>query len=136
MILTSQNATIWNWVVQGRWHFRDMMVKNPCLRLYIKLNTVAFQRNYFNCFWIYYPLFNIIIFDCEIAINQVSAISKLCIPDGTIFAVVTKGIGTNIYYEKNGKQVEAFDTPDEDNVIELNGIKSELMISESTLGEV
>lgn len=113
-----------------------MMVKNPCLRLYIKLNTVAFQRIYFNCFWIYYPLFNIINFDCEIAINQVSAISKLCIPDGTIFAVVTKGIGTNIYYEKNGKQVEAFDTPDEDNVIELNGIKSELMISESTLGEV
>ena len=45
-----------------------------------------------------------------------SAISKLCIPDGTIFAVVTKGIGTNIYYETNGKQVEAFDTPDEDNV--------------------
>ena len=65
-----------------------------------------------------------------------AAIAKLCIPDGTIFAVVTKGIGTNIYYEKNGKQVEAFDTPDEDNVIELNGIKSELMISESTLGEV
>ena len=41
-----------------------------------------------------------------------------------------------ISYDKNGKQVEAFDTPDEDNVIELNGIKSELMISESTLGEV
>ncbi|MDE6846507.1 MAG: helix-turn-helix domain-containing protein [Lachnospiraceae bacterium] len=72
----------------------------------------------------------------EIAINQVSATSKICIPDGALFTAVAKGIGTNIYYEKNGKQVEAFDTPDADNVIELNGIKSELVISESTLGEV
>lgn len=71
----------------------------------------------------------------EIAINQVSATSKICIPDGALFTAVAKGIGTNIYYEKNGKQVEAFDTPDADNVIELNGIKSELVISESTLGE-
>ena len=28
----------------------------------------------------------------------------------------------------NGKQVERFDTPDADNRIELNGIKSELVI--------
>lgn len=71
----------------------------------------------------------------EIAINQVSATSKIYIPDGAIFTAVTKGIGTSISYEKNGKQVEAFDTPDADNIIELNGIKSELVISEGTLGE-
>ena len=71
----------------------------------------------------------------EIAINQVSATSKIYIPDGAIFTAVTKGIGTSISYEKNGKQIEAFDTPDADNIIELNGIKSELVISEGTLGE-
>lgn len=71
----------------------------------------------------------------EIAVNQVSATSKICIPNGTIFTAVAKGIGTSIYYEKNGKQIEPFDTPDADNVIELNGIRSELVISKSTLGE-
>lgn len=71
----------------------------------------------------------------EIDINQVSATSKIYIPDGAVFTAATKGIGTSISYEKNGKQVEAFDTPDADNIIELNGIKSELVISESTFGE-
>lgn len=64
----------------------------------------------------------------EIAINQVSATSKILIPDGTAFTAVTKGIGTSISYEKDGKQAESFDTPDADNVIELNGMKSELVI--------
>lgn len=65
----------------------------------------------------------------EVAINQVSATSKIHIPDGTIFTAVTKGVGTSITYEKDGRQVERFDTPDADNIIELNGIKSELVIS-------
>lgn len=64
----------------------------------------------------------------EIAINQMSATSKICIPDRTIFSAVAKGIGTSILFEKNGKKVDNFDTPDADNVIELNGIKSELII--------
>lgn len=64
----------------------------------------------------------------EVAINQVSATSKIHIPDGTIFTAVTKGIGTSISFEKDGKQAERFDTPDADNRIELNGIKSELVI--------
>lgn len=65
----------------------------------------------------------------EVAINQVSATSKIRIPDGTIFTAVKKGIGTSISYEKNGKPSERFDVPDTDNIIELNGIKSELIIS-------
>lgn len=64
----------------------------------------------------------------EIAINQVSATSKIHIPEGTAFTAVTKGIGTSITYEKNGKPAERFDAPDADNVIELNGLKSELVI--------
>lgn len=37
-------------------------------------------------------------------------------------------IGTSISFEKGGRQTERFDTPDTENIIELNGIKSELII--------
>lgn len=64
----------------------------------------------------------------EVAINQVSATSKIHIPEDAVFTAVTKGIGTSIIYEKDGQQTERFDTPDAENIIELNGIKSELVI--------
>ena len=64
----------------------------------------------------------------EIAINQVSATSKIHVPEDAVFTAVTKGIGTSISYEKDGWQTERFDTPDAENIIELNGIKSELVI--------
>lgn len=66
-----------------------------------------------------------------IAINQVSSTSKISIPAETVFTAVTKGIGTSISFEKNGKSVEAFDSSNADNIIELNGMKSELIISTS-----
>ena len=65
----------------------------------------------------------------EVDINQVSATSKIYIPKDTVFTAVTKGIGTSISYEKDGRQTERFVTPDAENIIELNGIKSELVIS-------
>ena len=65
----------------------------------------------------------------EVDINQVSATSKILIPENAVFTAVTKGIGTSISYEKDGQQTERFDTPDAENIIELNGIKSELVIS-------
>lgn len=65
----------------------------------------------------------------EVALNQISATSKICVPEGTAFAAVTKGIGTSISFEKNGKQTEPFDIPNSENIIELNGMKSELIIS-------
>lgn len=58
-----------------------------------------------------------------LAINQVSATSKIHIPEGEVFTAVTKGIGTSISYEKDGRQTERFDTPDAENVIELNRIR-------------
>ena len=64
----------------------------------------------------------------EINMNQVSASSRIRIPDGTAFTARTKGIGTSITYEKDKKPVTPFDMPNADNVIELNGIKSELVI--------
>ena len=64
----------------------------------------------------------------DIAINQTSATSKISIPEGTVFTAVTKGIGTSISFERDGKPVEAFDSPGAENIIELNGMKSELYI--------
>ncbi len=64
----------------------------------------------------------------EVDINQVSATSRIHIPEDAVFTAVTKGIGTIISYEKDGRQTERFDTLDAENIIELNGIKSELVI--------
>lgn len=64
----------------------------------------------------------------EVAINQISATSKIFVPDGTAFTAVTKGISTSVSFERDGQQVERFDTPNAENVVELNGIKSELVI--------
>ena len=65
----------------------------------------------------------------EVAINQVSATSKIHVPEGAAFTAIAKGIGTSITYEKEGKQTKDFSIPDAENLIELNGIKSELVIS-------
>ncbi len=64
----------------------------------------------------------------EVDINQISATSRIHISEDAVFTAVTKGIQTNISYEKDGRQTERFDTPDAENIIELNGIKSELVI--------
>lgn len=66
-----------------------------------------------------------------VEINQVSATSRICIPEGTGFTAVAKGFGTSISYEKDGKRTEAFSSQDSDNIIELNGFKSELVICTS-----
>lgn len=40
-------------------------------------------------------------------------------------------IATHIYYERQGKKVDDFSDAEADNYIELNGIKSELVIVEA-----
>lgn len=65
----------------------------------------------------------------EIDVNQINSTSKIRIPKETKFTAVKKGLATRILYEKDGKPSEKFDTPDSENIIELNGIKSELVIS-------
>ena len=44
------------------------------------------------------------------------------------FTVKAKGIGTRISYASDGKEAEPFDTPGAEKRIELNGMKSELVI--------
>ncbi len=63
-----------------------------------------------------------------IEINQISATSQITIPNDFVFQSVLKGIGNTISYEEAGEAVEDFSTEDADNVIELNGMRSELVI--------
>ena len=65
----------------------------------------------------------------DISINQISSTSKISIPDGAVFSAITKGIANSISYEKNGKATDSFSSPNADNIIELNGMKSELIIN-------
>lgn len=63
-----------------------------------------------------------------VEINQLSAASKICVPEGTAFAAKVKGIGNRISYERDGGPADDFSIPDSDNIIELNGMKTELVI--------
>lgn len=69
----------------------------------------------------------------SVEVNQISATSRISVPENAEFTAVKKGIGTSILYEKNGKRAENFSTADSENVIELNGMKSELVICRNEL---
>lgn len=64
----------------------------------------------------------------SVEINQISATSRICVPENAEFTAVKKGVGTSISYEKDGKKTDAFSNEGAENVIELNGMKSELVI--------
>ncbi len=71
---------------------------------------------------------NVISHEGAIEINQLSATSRMMVPGDYRFRCAKKGIATSIYYEKQGKNVEDFSDAQSDNYIELNGMKSELVI--------
>lgn len=64
----------------------------------------------------------------SVEINQLNSSSRICLPKNTPFRVKKRGIGNSVLFEKNGKQCESFADKDADCVIELNGVKSELII--------
>ena len=65
----------------------------------------------------------------SLELNQLSACSKLYVPADAVFTAKAKGIGTRISYASEGKEAEPFDTPGAEKRIELNGMKSELVIN-------
>ncbi len=71
----------------------------------------------------------VVSYEGALEINQISAISRIKIPYDFSFRARKRGIGTDIYYENQGKRVEDFSTENADNYIELNGMKSELFIT-------
>ncbi|HWP52342.1 MAG TPA: helix-turn-helix transcriptional regulator [Clostridia bacterium] len=73
-------------------------------------------------------------------INQISATSKVTLSVDTPFIAVTKGIANKIFYQKDGRQTDDFSLKGEaaadcGNIIELNGMKSELIINARTDSE-
>lgn len=64
----------------------------------------------------------------SVEVNQISATSRISVPENTEFTAIKKGIGTSISYDRDGKKAEDFSAADSENVIELNGMKSELVI--------
>lgn len=72
-------------------------------------------------------------FTGHLDMNQISATSKIKLPVDYQFATVKKGIANTIRYKQNGIPTEDFSlkgaaTKSCENVIELNGMKSELTI--------
>jgi len=77
----------------------------------------------------------------RIDVNQISAASRISLPAGVPFIAATKGIGNTILYEADGKSTDDFSLKGEavascENMIELNGMKSELIISAVSAQEV
>lgn len=66
----------------------------------------------------------------SVAVNQISSTSRILLPKDYRFRAAAKGIATKLYYESQGKRTEDFSDPAADNVIELNGMKSELVIAQ------
>lgn len=62
-------------------------------------------------------------------LNQVVASSRITVPSDLSFQTRLKGVKTSIKYEKAGLKTEDFSVDDSENVIEFNGIKSELVIA-------
>ncbi|MBD5136615.1 MAG: helix-turn-helix transcriptional regulator [Lachnospiraceae bacterium] len=69
--------------------------------------------------------------DGAVEINQLNSTSRIQVPQGIRFKAVRKGLGNSISYQKNDIKAECFADEDSENVIELNGIKSELVICTS-----
>lgn len=77
--------------------------------------------------------------DGRLDVNQLSATSKLHLPEGTPFESVVHGIGNHILYERAGAPCDDFSLHGDEaaacnTVIELNGMRSELTISTDTPG--
>ncbi len=67
-------------------------------------------------------------FSGRLDFNQISAASRVLVPGGWPFRAVRKGLGNRIAYAIDGARAEDFSDPEAENVIELNGMKSELLV--------
>lgn len=65
----------------------------------------------------------------SVEINQLSSTSRITVPSDYSFRARAKGIATKIFYEEHGNKTDDFSDSESENYIELNGLKSELVIS-------
>lgn len=64
-----------------------------------------------------------------LAINQISSTSRLSVTDDFSFRSVVKGLRTAVSYQDKGLPAADFSDTGAENVVEFNGVKSELVIS-------
>ncbi|MBQ5384892.1 MAG: helix-turn-helix transcriptional regulator [Treponema sp.] len=67
-------------------------------------------------------------FNGAIELNQIKSTSRIVLPKNLPFRSVKKGIGNTVIFEENGSASENFSSEDSENVIELTGMNSELII--------
>lgn len=67
-------------------------------------------------------------FKGAVELNQIKSTSRILLPKNLDFRSVKKGMGNNIIFEDSGSAVEDFSSEDSENVIELAGMNSELII--------
>lgn len=74
-----------------------------------------------------------LLIDCRslqgsLELNQMSAVSRLQVGRDAAFAVRCRGLGNAVYYEQGSAAAEDFSVPEAESIIELNGLKNELVI--------
>lgn len=69
----------------------------------------------------------------QISVNQISAASIIHIPSGTDYLAKAKGRSNKLLFTRDGKPWELDANEEADNMIELNGMNSELIINEYTI---
>ncbi len=67
-------------------------------------------------------------FSGRLDFNQISATSRVRVPEGWPFRAALRGMGNRIDYAIDGDRAEDFSDSEAENVIELNGMRSELLI--------
>lgn len=64
----------------------------------------------------------------SLKISQISATSRIAVPEDFCFRSIEKGLRTAISYQCDGKETEDFSDAAADNIIELTGMRNELVI--------
>ena len=67
-------------------------------------------------------------FKGSVEINQIRATSKVLVGKKQDFRAIVKGMGNSVVYREDGSPAEDFSKPDSENIIELCGMKTELVI--------
>ncbi|MBR6079676.1 MAG: helix-turn-helix domain-containing protein [Treponema sp.] len=67
-------------------------------------------------------------FKGSVEINQIRATSRVLVGREQDFRTIVKGIGNSVVYRDDGSPAEDFSKPDSENILELCGMKSELVI--------
>ena len=67
-------------------------------------------------------------FSGKLDINQHGGVSRLIIPADFSFELKKKGLAAKVSFKENGSPIDRFNIKESENIIEFNGIRSELLV--------